>query len=78
MNYKIESYLKLKMVITKKITKNQNGENVPHLEITEVVSVHCNVINNDYQQDSRDFYAFVPHKPLSQLSKNFYPKILYF
>ena len=66
------------MVITKKITKNQNGENVPHLEITEVISVHCNVINNDYQQDSRAFYAFVPHKSLSQLSTNVYPKILYF
>ena len=32
-----------------KITKNKNGENVPHLEITEVVLVHCNMINNDYQ-----------------------------
>ena len=33
-----------------KITKNKNGENVPHLEITEVVLVHCNIVNNDYQQ----------------------------
>ena len=32
-----------------KITKNKNGENVPHLEITEVVLVHCNIVNNDYQ-----------------------------
>ena len=31
-----------------KITKDKNGENVPHLEITKVVLVHCNVINNDY------------------------------
>ena len=34
-----------------KITKEKNGENVPHVEITEVVLVHCNIINNDYQQD---------------------------
>ena len=31
-----------------KITKTGNGENVPHLEITEVILKHCNVINNDY------------------------------
>ena len=36
-----------------KITKYKNGENVPHLEIAEVVLVHCNIVNNDYQQDSR-------------------------
>ena len=42
-----------------KITKDKNGENVPHLEITEVVLVHCNIINNDYQEDSRVLYAFV-------------------
>ena len=35
-----------------KITKNKNGETVPHLEVTEVVLVHCNIVNNDYQQDS--------------------------
>ena len=36
-----------------KITKDKNGKNVPHPEITEVVLVHCNIVNNDYQQDSR-------------------------
>ena len=35
-----------------KIAKN-NGENVPHLEITEVVLVHCNIVNNNYEQKSR-------------------------
>ena len=35
-----------------KITKDKNGENVSHLEITEVVLVHYNIVNNDYQQDS--------------------------
>ena len=35
--------------ITKsKITKGENGENVPHLEITEVVLVNCNIVNNDH------------------------------
>ena len=32
-----------------KITKDENGENMPHLEITEVVLVHCNIVNSDYQ-----------------------------
>ena len=42
------------LVSTKsKINKDKNGENVPHLEITEVVLVHCNIVNNGYQQDSR-------------------------
>ena len=33
------------------VTKEKNGENVPHLEITEAVLVHCNIVNNDYQQN---------------------------
>ena len=36
-----------------KISKDKNGENVPHLEITEVILFHCNIVNNDHQQDSR-------------------------
>ena len=32
-----------------KITKDKNGENVPHLEVVELVLVHCNLVNNDYQ-----------------------------
>ena len=50
-----------------KITKNKNGENVPHLQITEVILVHCNMVNNDYQQDSRVLYTFVPNKPFGSL-----------
>ena len=50
-----------------KITKDKNGENVRHLEITEVVLVHCNIINNDYQQDSRVLYTFVPNKLFGSL-----------
>ena len=45
------------------ITKDKNGENVPHLEITKVLLVHCNFVNNDYQQDSRVLYTFVRNKP---------------
>ena len=36
-----------------KITNDKNGENVPHLEIFELVFVHCNLVNNDYQQESK-------------------------
>ena len=50
-----------------KITKDENGDNVPHLEITEVVLIHCNIVNNDYQQDSRVLYTFVPNKSFGQL-----------
>ena len=32
-----------------KITKDKNGENVPHLEVVELVLVHCNLVHNDYQ-----------------------------
>ena len=50
-----------------KITKDKNGKNVPHLEITEVVLVHCNLVNNDYQHDSRVLYTFVPNKSFGSL-----------
>ena len=45
-----------------KITKDKNGKNLPNLEITEVILVHCNIVNNDYQQHSRVLYTFVPNK----------------
>ena len=50
-----------------KITKDKNGENVPRLEITEVVLVHCNMVNNDYLQDSQVLYTFVPNKSFGSL-----------
>ena len=52
-----------------KITKDKNGENGPHLEITEVFLVHCSIVNNGYQQDSRVLYTFVPNKPFGSLLK---------
>ena len=50
-----------------KINKDKIGENVSHLEITEVVLVHCNIVYNDYQQNSRVLYTFVPNKPFGSL-----------
>ena len=50
-----------------KINKDKNCENELHLEITEVVLVHCNIVNNDYQQDSRVLYTFVPNKSFGGL-----------
>ena len=50
-----------------KITRDKNGENVPRLEVVELVLVHCNLDNNDYQQDSRILYAFVPNKTFGSL-----------
>ena len=50
-----------------KITKDKNGENVPHLEITEVILVHCIMVNNDYQHDSRVLYTFIPNKSFGSL-----------
>ena len=50
-----------------KTTKNKNGENVLHLEFIEVVVVHCNIVRNDYQQDSRVLCTFVPNKPFGSL-----------
>ena len=58
-----------------KITKDKNGENVPYLEITEVVLVNYNIANNDYQQDLRVLYTFIPDRSIFQLldisQKNF-------
>ena len=61
--------------IKKNKNKSENGKNVPHLEITEVVLVYCNIVNNDYQLDSRILYTFVLSKSfghlLNFLLKNF-------
>ena len=60
-----------------KITKNENCENVPHLKITEVVLVRCNVASNNYQQNSRVLYTFIPNKLFDQLL-DISSEILYF
>ena len=43
-----------------KTTKDENGENVPHLEISDVVLIHFNIVINDYYYDSRVLYTFAP------------------
>ena len=50
-----------------KINKDKNGEHVLHLEFSEVISVHCNIVNNDYQWDSRVLYTLIPNKSFGQL-----------
>ena len=59
-------YLELLTPETMKLLKARSLT-VPHLEITEVVLIHCNIVNNDYQQDSRVLYTFVPNKPFGSL-----------
>ena len=49
------------------IDADKNSENVPRLENIEVVLVHCNLVNNNYQQASRVLFTFVPNKQYGQL-----------
>ena len=60
-----------------KITKDENGENVPNLEITEVLLGYYNIVNNDHQQNSRALYTFLPNKLFGSLleisTTNFFP-----
>ena len=69
--YYVELLTPEKMKLTgnteNKITKDKDGENVPYLEITVVILVHCNIVNNDYQQDSGALYTFVTNEPFGQL-----------
>ena len=59
--------MKLLVSTESEITKDKNGENVPRLEIVELLLIHCNLVNNDYQQDSRILYTFVPNKTFGGL-----------
>ena len=47
--------MKLLGITKNKVTKNENGENIFYFEVTEVALVHCIIVNNDYQHDSRTF-----------------------
>ena len=66
-------YLELLRPETMKLlgtTENKiTGENMPHFETTEVVLVHFNIVNNNYQQDSRVLYTLVPNKSFGSLLK---------
>ena len=48
--------MKLLGSIQNKLTKAKNNDDLPHLGIKEVALVHCNIVNNDYQQDSTFIY----------------------
>ena len=50
-----------------KITKDENGGNIPYLEINKVVLIHCNVVNNSYQQNPRVLHTFAPNNSFDQL-----------
>ena len=69
--YKLELLSKETMKLlgsTKDITdSDKNSENVPRLENVEVVLIHCNLVNNSYQQASRVLLTFVPNKQYGQL-----------
>ena len=51
----------------KDVDRDKNGEDVPKLESAEVVLVHCNLVNNNYQQACNVLFTFVPNKQLGQL-----------
>ena len=64
-SYKLElltpETMKLLGSTKKVVDKDKNGENVPKLEIVEVVLVHCNLVKNDYQHTSKVLFTFVPN-----------------
>ena len=51
----------------KDVDQNKDGEDVPKLESVEVILVHCNLVNNNYQQASKVLFTFVPSKQFGQL-----------
>ena len=69
--YKLEllspETMKLLGSTKKDVDKDKNGEDVPKLESVEVVLIHCNLVNNNYQQTSTLLFTFVPNKQLGQL-----------
>ena len=70
-SYKLElltpGTMKLLGSTKKVVDKDKNRENVPKLEIVEVVLVHCNLVKNDYQHTSKVLFTFVPNKKFGQL-----------
>ena len=69
--YKLElltpKTMKLLGSTKKDADSDKNSENVPKLESVEVVLVHCNLVNNNYQQTSKILFTFVPNKQFGQL-----------
>ena len=50
------------------VDQNKDEENVPKFESVEIVLVHCNLVNNNYQQTSKVLFTFSPHKQFFQLT----------
>ena len=75
LNIKVGNYIKLLKpetmkllgIIESKMTEDKNGKDVPHLEITEVILVHCNIVDNDCQPDLRILYTFFSNNSFSSL-----------
>ena len=69
--YKVEllslETMKLLESTKKDVDQDKDGENVPKLESAEVVLLHCNLVNNSYQQSSKVLFTFVPNKKFGQL-----------
>ena len=59
--------MKLLGSTTNSIDKDKNSELVPKLESVDLVLVHCNLVNNSYQQASKVLFTFVPNKKYCQL-----------
>ena len=59
LNFLLLQQWKLQGNTKSKITKDRNGENVPYLEITELVLIQRNVVNKSYQQNSRVLYVYI-------------------
>ena len=59
--------MKLLGITKKDGDTDKNSENVPKLESIEVVSVHCNLVKNNYQHSSKALFSFVPNKQFGQL-----------
>ena len=59
--------MKLLESLKSNIKKDKNGENIPYLEITEVILIHCNLANSSYLQNYMVLYTFVPNKSFGQL-----------
>ena len=67
LEYLTPETMKLLESTKSKITKDKNGENMPQFEITEVVLIHCNIVNNNYHQHARVSYKFVPNNSFGKL-----------
>ena len=48
----------MKLLGSTKKDVDQDGEDVPKFESVEVVLVHCNLVNNNYQQNIESIFYF--------------------